>query len=141
MLFIALIVFVVPITVQYWRVSTSINILTGLIRFILSLSARTNKIFPILHVTAQHCSMLIYTACQYILVPGLLPTTMSAFSSVSTFQYYSLLACIVNIGISNVLNKLFTTGFCSYSILTVTAWSNSTEGKWERIGWWDLTDG
>jgi hypothetical protein len=141
MLFIALIAFVAPVTVQYWRVSTNINILTGFIRFILSLSARTNKNFPILHVTAQYCSMLIYTACQYILVPCLLPTTTSAFCSVSTFQYYSLVVCIVNIGISNVLNELFTAGFCTYSILTVTAWSNLTEGKWKRIGGWDLTDG
>jgi hypothetical protein len=134
MLFIALSAFVAPVTVQYWRVSTNINILTGFIRFILSLSARTNKKFPILHVTAQYCSMLIYTACQYILVPCLLPTTTSAFCIVSTFQYYSLLVCIVNIGISNVLNKLFTAGFCTYSILTVRAWSNLTEGKWKRIG-------
>jgi hypothetical protein len=54
MLYIALIAFVVPVTVQYWCVSTNINILTGLIRFILRLSARTNKSFPILHVTAQY---------------------------------------------------------------------------------------
>jgi hypothetical protein len=141
MLFIALIAFVAPINVQYWRILTNINILTGSIRFIPSLSARTNKKFPILHVIAQYCSMFIYTACQYIMVPCLLPTTMSAFCSVSTFQYYSLLFCIVNIGISNVLNELFTAGFCTYSILTVTAWCNLTEGKWKRIGGWDLTDG
>jgi hypothetical protein len=141
MLFIAWMAFVEPVTVQYWCVSTNINILTGFIRFILGLSARTNKNFPILHVTAQYCSMLIYTACQYILVPCLLPTTTSAFCSVSTFQYYSLQVCIVNIRISNVLNELFTTGFCTYSILTVTAWSNLTQGKWKRIGGWDLTDG
>jgi len=140
-LFIALIAFVAPVGVQYWRVSTNIDILTGFIRFILSLSARTNENFPILHVTAQYCSMLIYTACQYILVPCLLPTTTSALCGVSTFQYYSLLVCIVNIGISNVLIKLFTASFCTYSVLTVTAWSNLTEGKWKRIGGWDLTDG
>jgi len=85
--------------------------------------------------------MFIYTACQYILVPCLMPTTTSAFCSVSMFQRYSLLVCIVNIGISNVLNELFTAGFCKYSILTVTAWFNLTEGKWKRIGRWDLTDG
>jgi len=141
MTFIALIAIVALVTVQYWRVLTNINILTGFIRFILSLSARTNKNFPILHVTALYCSMLVYTACQYILVPCLLPTTTSAFCIVSTFQYYSLLVCIVNIGISNLLNELFTAGFCTYSILTVTAWSNLTEGKWKRIGGWDLTDG
>ena len=54
MLYIPIIVFVAPITVQYWRVSTNINILTGFILFILSLSARTIKCFPILHVTAQY---------------------------------------------------------------------------------------
>jgi hypothetical protein len=140
MLFIAIITFVAPVTVQYWRGLTNINILNGCIRFILSLSARTNKNFPILHVTAQYCSMLIYTACQYILVRCLLATTTSAFCSVSTFQYYSLIVCIVNIGISNVLHELFTAGFCTYSILTITAWSNLTEGKWKRIGGRDLTD-
>jgi len=54
MLYIALIAFVAPVTVQYWRVSTNINILTGFIRFIVSLSARTNKSFTILHLTAQY---------------------------------------------------------------------------------------
>ena len=141
MLFIALIAFVAPVTVQYWGVSTNINILTGFIWFIISLSARTNQIVPILHVTAQYCSMLIYTACQYILVPCFLPTTTSAFCSVITFQYYSLLVCSVNLGNSNVFNELFTGGFCTYSILTITAWSNLTEGKWKGIGGWDLTDG
>jgi hypothetical protein len=53
-LYIALIAFAAPITVQYWRVSTIINILTGFVRFsILSHSARTNTSFAILHVTAQ----------------------------------------------------------------------------------------
>jgi hypothetical protein len=54
MLYIALIAFVAPVTVKYWRVLTNINILTGFIRFILSLSARTNKNFPVLHVTTQY---------------------------------------------------------------------------------------
>jgi hypothetical protein len=54
MLFIVLIPFVALVTVQYWGVSTNINILTGFIQFILSLSARINKSFPILHVTAQY---------------------------------------------------------------------------------------
>jgi len=54
MLYIALLAFVVPVTVQYWRESTNINILTGFIRFILSFLARPNKSFPILHVTAQY---------------------------------------------------------------------------------------
>jgi hypothetical protein len=141
MLFIALISFVAPSTVPNWRVLTNINILTGFIQFILSLSARTNKKFPILYVTAQYCSMLIFTACQDILVPCLLPTSTSAFCSFSTFQYYSLLVCIVNIGILNDLNELFTAGFCTDSILTVTAWSNLTEGNWNGIGGWDFTDG
>jgi len=141
MFFIALIAFVAPVTVQYWCVSNNINKLAGFIRFILSLLARTNKCFPILHVTAQYCSMLIYTASQYILVPCLLPTTTSAFCRVSTFQYYSLLVCIVNIGISNVLNELFAAGFCTYFILTVTGWSSLTDGKWKQIGRWDLADG
>ena len=141
MLFMALIAFVVPVTVQDWAVSTNINILTRFIRFLLALSARTNKNHPILHVTAQYCSMLIYTACQYILVPCLLPTTTSAFCSVSTFQYYSLHVCIVNIGISIVLIELFTAGLCTYSILTVKAWSSLTEGKCKRIGRWDYTHG
>ena len=66
---------------------------------------------------------------------------MSEFCSVSTFQNYSLLVCIVNIGISNVVNELFTAGFSTYSILTITASSNLTEGKSKRIGGWDLTDG
>jgi hypothetical protein len=126
MLFIALIAFIAPVTVQYWRVSTNLDILTGFIRFILSLLVRTNTNFSILHVTAQHCSMLIYTACHYILVPCLFPTTTSAFCSVTTIQYNFLLVCIVNIGISNSLNELFTTGFCTYSLLTITAWSNMT---------------
>jgi hypothetical protein len=85
--------------------------------------------------------MLIYTDCQYILVPCLLPTTTSAFCSVSMFQYYSLLVCIVNIGISNVLNKLFTAGLCTYSLLTITVWSRVTESKWKWIGRWDLING
>jgi hypothetical protein len=54
MLYIALIAFVAPDPVQYWSVSTNINIFTGFIRFILSLLASTNKSFPILHVTAQY---------------------------------------------------------------------------------------
>jgi hypothetical protein len=54
-LYIALIALAAPITVQYWRVSTNINILTGFVRFsILSLSGRTNTSFAILHVTAQY---------------------------------------------------------------------------------------
>jgi len=53
-MYIALISFVAPVTVQYWCVLTIINILSGFIRFILSLSARTNKSFPILHDTAQY---------------------------------------------------------------------------------------
>jgi hypothetical protein len=57
MLFIALIAFVAPVTVQYWRVSTNINILTGFIRFILSLSARTNKFFS--H-TSCYRTVLLY---------------------------------------------------------------------------------
>ena len=54
MLYIALIDVVAPVIVQYWCVLTNINILTWFIRFILSLSARTNSSFPILHVTAQY---------------------------------------------------------------------------------------
>jgi len=54
MLFIILIALVVSVAVQYWRVSTIIIILTGFRRFILSLSARTNKMFSTHRVTAQH---------------------------------------------------------------------------------------
>jgi len=53
MLYIPLVAFVAPVTVQCWPVSTNINILTAFIRFILSISARTIKSFPILHVTTQ----------------------------------------------------------------------------------------
>ena len=57
--------FVAPVTVQYWRVSTKINILTGFIRFILSLLARTNKSFPILHVTAQYAKAWACAGVRY----------------------------------------------------------------------------
>ena len=108
-------------TTKYWHVSTNLNLFTGFIRLILIHLARTNQSFPILHFTSQYCSMLLYTACKYILVPCLLPTTTSALCSVSTFQYYSLLVSIVNIRISNVLNELCTAGFGTYSILSIIA--------------------
>jgi hypothetical protein len=91
MVFIALIAFVAPVTVQYRCGLTNINIDTGFIQLVLRLSARINKSFPIHYVTTQSWSLLIYTAGQYILVPGLLLTTMSAFCSVSTFQNNALL--------------------------------------------------
>lgn len=53
-LFVALIAFEEPITVQYWCVLTSIDIFTGFIPSRLSLLARTNNSVGILHVTAQY---------------------------------------------------------------------------------------
>jgi hypothetical protein len=84
--------------------------------------------------------ILICTGCQYILVPRVLPTTMSTFSNGSTFKYYPQVVLIVSIGVWNVLNILFTAGICRYFRLTVTAGSNMTEGKWKRIASRDLTD-
>jgi len=140
MVFIALIAIVAPITVQYSCVSTNINSFTGFIRCVLHLLARTYQSCPILQLTTQYCSLLIYTACQYITVPCLLATTTSAFCSFSKFEYYSLLFCIVNNGISRVLNQPFTADFCTYSILTITALFSLTEGKWKEIGRWDMAD-
>jgi len=64
MRFITLIAFVAPVTVQYWRVSTNIIILTGFIRFSLNLSDRKNKSFPILYLTAQYAKARACTGAR-----------------------------------------------------------------------------
>jgi hypothetical protein len=67
MLYIALIAGVAPVTVQYWGELTNINRLTGFIQVILSLSARRNLSFPMVHVTAQYAKAWACTGASNLI--------------------------------------------------------------------------
>jgi len=88
MVFITLIAFVVPVTVQYWRVSTNINILTWFFQFILSLLARTNK--KISH-TSYYRAVLLYAHLYSLsLYLGALPFA-NYYKSILQCQYVSII--------------------------------------------------